>query len=148
MIAWCLSGILGPSRDGEAQTLLSGWDNCPVPAPVWIGLLGREHRVAVLLSKAPGRSPSYWLGPSLPPNEPFTVQLAFHTGMGPGGVLWRRDDRDSWSSLPSASSHGLERLPWPSYWSTGHGQRGTADRPFRGRGLQVIWHVQAQQLDL
>lgn len=148
MIAWCFSGIIGPSRDGEAQTLLSGWDDCRVPAPVWIGLLGRKRRATVLLSKAPDRSPSYWLGPSLPPNEPFTVQLAFHTGMGPGGVLWRKDDRDPWSTLRSASSHGLERFPWPSCWRTGHGHRGATDRPFRGGELQVTWHVQAQQLAL
>lgn len=148
MVVWCFSGITGPSRHGEAQTLLSGWDDRPVPAPVWIGLLGRQRRVVVLLSRAPGRSPGYWLGPSLSPNEPFTVQLAFHTGMGPGGVLWRRKDEDSWSSLPSAAPHGLERLPWPSYWSIGHGQRGTTDQPFRGRELRVNWHAHAQQLDL
>ena len=147
MVAWSFSGLAGSSCDGEAQTLLSGWDDRPVPAPVWIGLLGRQLRVAVLLSNAPGRSPGYWLGPSLSPNEPFTVQIAFHTGMGPGGVLWRKKDEDSWSSLASASSHGLERLPWPTCWSTGHGQRGTTDRPFRGRELRVTWHAQAQQLD-
>ncbi len=148
MIVWCFSGIAGPSRDGEAETLVSGWDDRPVPPPIWIGLLGRERRVAVLLSRAPGRSPGYWLGPALPPNEPFTVQLALHTVMGPGGVLWRREDGDSWSSLSSASSYGLERVPWPSHWSAGHSQRATTDRPFRGRELRVTWHAQAQQLDL
>lgn len=147
MVVWCFPGVNGPSRDGEAETLLCGWDDRAVPAPVWIGLLGRERRVSVLLSRAPGRSPGYWLVPTLPPNEPFTVQLAFHTGMGPGGVLWRREDGGSWSSLSSASSYGLERIPWPGRWSAGHGQRGATDRPFRGRELRVTWHAQAQQLD-
>ena len=148
MVVWCFSGVNGPPCDGDAQTLLSGWDDEPVPAPLWIGLLGRERRFAVLLSTALGRSPGYWLGPTLAPNGTFTVQLAFHTGMGPGGVLWRKDDGDSWSSLTSASSRGLDRLTWPSRWGIGHGQRGTTDRPFRGRELRVTWHAQVLQLDV
>lgn len=148
MVVWCFSGINGPSGNGGAQTLLAGWDDRPVPAPFWIGLLGRECRLAVLLSRDSGRSPGYWLGPSLHTNEPFTFQLAIHTGMGPGGVLWRRDDGDSWSSLPSASSQAPKRLVWPIRWGIGHDQRGPLDRPFRGRELRVIWHAEFLQFDV
>ncbi len=63
----------------------------------WLGLQGREHRMGVLLSPAPGRSPHLWLGPVLPPDKPFEIQIAAHTGMGPGGLLWRWDDE--WGSV-------------------------------------------------
>jgi len=147
LIAWRFSGICPPARDGEAQTLLSDWNPGPALAPLWIGLMGREQRLGVLLSPAPGRSPHLWHGPTLPPGEPFTFQLAIHTGMGPGGLLWRRDDAAAWSSLAAASPWGAERLIWPERWSVGQGQRGPDDRPFRGLDLRASWYAQALELE-
>jgi hypothetical protein len=147
LVAWRFSGMCPPVADGEAQTLLSGWTPGPALAPLWIGLLGRECRLGVLLSPAPGRSPHLWHGPTLPPGEPFTLQLAIHTGMGPGGLLWRWEDAATWSSLTAASPWGAERLTWPERWSVGQGQRGPDDRPFRGLDLQVAWHAQGLELE-
>ena len=147
IVVWGFSGISASPECGEAQTLLSGWDEGTAPAPLWIGLLGRERRFAVLLSPAPGRSPNYWLGPPLASSETFEIQLAFHTGMGPEGVLWRKDDASPWSSLTTASSRGLEQLNWFGQWGIGHDKRGATDRPFLGRKLRVTWHTQAMQLD-
>jgi len=147
LIAWCFSGICPPESEGGVQTLLSGWNSGPSLAPLWIGLLGGEHRLSVLLSPAPGRSPHLWHGPLLPPGKPFSIQLAFHTGMGPGGLLWRSDDGGAWSSLAAASPWGAERLTWPDRWSVGHGQRGPDDRPFRGEKLRVTWHQQQLRLN-
>jgi hypothetical protein len=146
LAAWCFSGICSLAVDGEAQTLLSGWSPGQGLAPLWIGLLGREHRLSVLLSPAPGKSPHLWHGPTLPSNEPFTIQLAIHTGMGPGGLLWRMDDAASWSSLTAASPWGAERLPSLARWSIGHGQGGPQDRPFRGLNLETGWYSQALEL--
>jgi hypothetical protein len=146
LIAWQFAGVCAAETGGEAQTLLCGWDPGPSLAPLWIGLLGEEQRLGVLLSPAPGRSPHLWHGPTLPAGEPFSLQVAIHTGMGPGGVLWRRDDGAAWSSLRAASPWGAERLDWPGRWSVGHGQRGSEDRPFRGPGLRVARRAQVQAL--
>ncbi len=89
LVAWRFSGLCPPAGEGDAQTLLSGWDVSPALAPLWIGLSGPENRLCVLLSPTPGRSPHLWYGPVLPPDQPFAVQVALHTGMGPGGLLWK-----------------------------------------------------------
>jgi hypothetical protein len=141
LIAWHFAGARSAETSGEAQTLLCGWDPGPSLAPLWIGLLGEEQRLAVLLSPAPGRSPHLWHGPTLPAGKPLNFHVAIHTGMGPGGVLWRWDDGAAWSSLRAASPWGAERLAWPGRWSVGHGQQGPEDRPFRGRELRVAWYA-------
>jgi hypothetical protein len=134
---WQISGVTSADNDGTPQTLVSLWDETGALAPLWIGLHGRERRLAILLAPQPGRSPHLWTGPTLPPNQPFTLQLALHSGMGPGGLLWREDATQPWSSLRGASAWGVERLPWPPRCSIGHAQRGEHDRPFRGRNLAV-----------
>jgi hypothetical protein len=146
VIVWQFSGVCAAASDGRAQTLLSGWTPGPALAPLWIGLRGCEHRLSVLLSPTPGRSPHLWQGPSLPSAEPFTIQLAIHTGMGPGGILWRWHEAMPWSSFMAASPWGAERLTWPACWSIGHDQRGPADRPFCGKELQATWHTQVIRL--
>lgn len=142
LIAWRFDGVAASAGgSGEAQTLLNAWSPGPLLAPLWIGLLGPEQRLAVLLSAAPGRSPHYWLGPALAPGEPFSVQVAMHTGMGPGGLLWRWNDSSPWSSLLGATPWGAERYGWQERWSVGHDQHGAgaAGRPFRGSGLEAAW---------
>jgi hypothetical protein len=147
VFAWQFSGVCAAAGDGRAQTLLSGWSPGPALAPLWIGLRGPEQRLSVLLSPSPGRSPHLWQGPPLPPGESFSLQVAVHTGMGPGGFLCRWDETMAWSSLVAASPWGAERLRWPAIWSVGHDQRGPADRPFRGDDLQVRYHTQVGHLE-
>jgi len=146
-VSWRFAGITAPAGSGEAQTLLAGWDDGPGLATLWIGLLGPENRLGVLLSPQPGRSPHLWHGPPLDPDAPFAIEVAIHTGMGPGGVLWRRDEHAPWSSLTNASSWGAERLPWPQHWALGHDRRGLDARPFRGQQLQGWWRAEALRLD-
>lgn len=139
LVAWHFAGTCPPPGDGSPQTLLAGWDPGPGLACPWIGLFGPENRLGVQISPAPGRSPHLWHGPPLPPGAPFELQVAVHTGMGPGGILWRAGDAAPWSSLAAASPWGAERLRWPARWSCGHDRRGPGDRPFRGGGLRVSW---------
>ena len=146
LIAWRFRGTCPPAGDGDAQTLLAGWEPGPGLSALWIGLLGREGRLGVLLSPAAGRSPHLWHGPALAPGEAFDIQVAIHTGMGPGGILWRRGQAAPWSSLIASSSWGAERLTWPRRWAVGHEQRGPADRPFRGGELSAAWASHAHQL--
>lgn len=139
LACFAFSGVA--ASDGAApQTLLAGWTPGPGLSPLWIGLIGPEQRLGLLLSHTPGRSPHLWHGPTLTAAQPFTLQIALHTGMGPGGLLWRWNDTASWSSLRAASPWGAERLPWPARCAIGHDQRGPTDRPFRGPALQVSWH--------
>ena len=140
-VAWRFEGT-SPAGGGTQQTLLAGWDPGPDLPPLWIGLQGDEQRLAALLSPGPGRSPHLGLGPTLVPGRPFQVQVAIHTGLGPGGFLWRWADTSPWSSLTAASPWGAERLGWPACWSIGHGKRGATSRPFRGTRLQVAFHSQ------
>lgn len=101
-----------------------------------IGLCGAAQRLTAILSPEPGRSPHDWLGPTIPPGQPFEIEMVIHAGMGPGGVLWREAGRDAWSSFAGASAWGAERLPWPSRWCVGQ-QGEAADEPFAGSGLAV-----------
>ncbi len=146
LVAWQFSGFAAASREGAPQTFLTACDSGPELAPLWIGLLGMEQRLGVLLSAGSGRSPHLWHGPLLSVGKPFSLQVAIHSGMGPGGIMWRNDDNCSWSSLNAASPWGAERIKWPPRWLIGHGQRGSGDRPFRGSKLQVKWHSQALKL--
>ncbi|MFN8516428.1 MAG: hypothetical protein U0841_28375 [Chloroflexia bacterium] len=81
LVAWEFSGVAA-EVGGDAQTLLAAWGDGIGLATPWVGLLGQEQRLGVLINPAPGRSPSLWLGPALPPGRPFAVQLAIHGGWG------------------------------------------------------------------
>jgi hypothetical protein len=137
LIAWRFTGIC-PAAGGEAQTLFSAWNQDQALPPLWIGLIGPEMRLSVLLSPQAGRSPHLWHGPALGAGDRFDIQVAIHAGMGPGGFLWRANDDAPWTSMTGASAWGAERLPSATHWSTGSG-KSPVDRPFRGEQLQASW---------
>jgi hypothetical protein len=148
LVAWQLSGVCAVSNgNNNVQTLVCGLsEDASALAPLWIGLRGRENRLCVLLSPEVGRSPHLWTGPTLAPGEPFSLQLAVHTGMGPGGLLWRWDEASLWSSLVGATAWGAERLTWPKKWQLGYGQYGPQSSPFVGERLEVRGCVQMLEL--
>jgi hypothetical protein len=117
-----------------AQTLVAGYAPWMLGS-VWIGLAGPGQRLHVVVGPEPGRSPHVWHGPAMAPGADFALEMLLHAGMGPGGVMLRRDG--VWSSLTAASPWGLERLDWPPVWAVGHGQDGPEDRVFAGSGLRV-----------
>lgn len=45
--------------------------------------------------------------------RPCHIEIAFHPGMGPGGMLFRNSRRDPWSSMSTRSASGLEAFVWP-----------------------------------
>ncbi len=128
------------------QTLFSAWDDQVNLAQLWIGVVGHDHRLMVKMSPTAGRSPHTWIGSQLDLSKPFNIQIAFHTGMGAGGIMWRLDDNEPWTSLDGISYWGAERLNWGQYWSVGQGQRGSADTPFTSHNLSLKWHVQLSSL--
>ena len=135
VLAFRFSGSAA-ADSSAAQTLLSAFDP-GVLAPLWIGVRGPRQVLTVIIGPEPGRSPHTWHGPALSPDQVFDVQLLLHSGMGPGGMLYRLDTHAAWSSLDAASPWGAERLDWPSCWSIGQGQHGASDRKFRGTDLRV-----------
>jgi hypothetical protein len=58
-----------------------------------------------------------WRGPAIGDAAP-ELDIAIHTGMGPGGVLWRAAGAD-WSSAPSDGATGFESFPWCGRWHGG-----------------------------
>ena len=86
---------------------------------LWLGVSGVDHRLTALLSPRTNRSPHRWTGPPLPTGQAFKIQFALHSGMGPGGLLWRWSDDEAWSSMIGASSWGAERLSWSHQWRMG-----------------------------
>ncbi|MDR1236940.1 MAG: metallophosphoesterase [Propionibacteriaceae bacterium] len=54
-----------------------------------------------------------WHGPALDLSKPAQIELMLHPGMGPGGLLYRLRQSDSWSSMLTSSAVGLEAFNWP-----------------------------------
>jgi hypothetical protein len=140
LVAFRFRGRSASAADGSAQTFVCAHDPGLQPA-LWIGLRGREQRLAVIIGPQPGRSPHYWHGPALGPQEAFDLTVLLHTGMGPGGILYRTAGDPRWSTLAAASPWGAERLGWPRQWSVGQAARGADDQPFRGTRLGVAAFV-------
>ncbi|MBL8129225.1 MAG: hypothetical protein JNM64_16435, partial [Chloroflexia bacterium] len=84
-----------------------------------------------------GRSPHMWTGPALPTGAPFHLQMLFHPGMGPGGLLWRPAPDAPWTSLTCASAWGLARVPATEHLSVGCGKGSADDRAWLGAELRV-----------
>ena len=85
VLVWHFAAICSPVSNAEAQTLLCGvghWPNTGVAVDWSTGSRASPGRV---VKPSPGRSPHLWLGPVLPPDKPFEIQIAVHTDMGPGG---------------------------------------------------------------
>jgi hypothetical protein len=107
-------------------------------SPIWIGLRGEAQRLTVIVQNSPGRSPHYWVGPTIEAGRPFSIRLMLHAGMGPGGIMFKLAADHGWSSMPAASPWGLERANSSDQWIIGHGEGGAADRPFKGTGLAAF----------
>jgi hypothetical protein len=146
-MAWRFTGH-GVEQGGDDQTLLCSSNDVTGPPPVWIdgppavwiGLEGSSLRVAIRLQVAPGAGVETWTGPTLHPGGSFDFQVAVHTGMGPGGVMYRGSEDSEWSTMRSSSARGADLLVWPERWLLGHGRSGARDLPFVGANLRANWH--------
>lgn len=137
LIVWEISARLPPDATAYPQTLLCAEAEGGALPLLWLGVSGVDQRLTALLSPQANRSPHRWLGPGLPVDRPFSIQFAIHSGMGPGGLLWRWGDAHPWSSLLGASPWGAERLPWSRQWRIG---AAAGQQEFRGQGLSLKWH--------
>lgn len=139
LMVWDIAGQINDDGDASPRTLFSmSGENSALP-PLWVGITGTDNHLMVSLSPRPNRSPHSWFGPTLPSNQPFRIQIAIHSGMGPGGLLWRWDEGHAWSTLTGSSAWGVERLRWSHDWVIGD--------TFHGQDLRIKWHHQSYDLD-
>ena len=136
-IALRLVGQSAAADVATAQTIFTAFEPGSI-APFWLGMRGPRQTLTAIVGRQPGRSPTYWFGPDLPPGESFDIDVTIYPDMGPGGLLYRRHDSARWSSFSAAAAQGLEQLSWPGHWAIGHGQAGREDRAFRGATLSVL----------
>jgi len=120
VIVFAFAGTLTHDGVGAPQTWLSAWQSDRRLAQLWIGVCGVEHELTVTLTPTEGRSPQLWRGPHLLSGGRFSLQIAVHPGMGPGGILWRADSTSAWNSLLSTAGWGAERIEGIRHWSVGH----------------------------
>ena len=132
-----LAGRSAAADVATAQTIFTAFEPGSI-APIWLGLRGPRQTLTAIVGRQPGRSPTYWFGPDLPPGEDFDIDVTIYPDMGPGGLLYRRHDSTRWSSFTAAAAQGLEQLSWPAHWAIGHGQGGREDRAFKGAALSVL----------
>ncbi|MEM9777307.1 MAG: metallophosphoesterase [Chloroflexota bacterium] len=136
-----ISGVCSSGNSGTPQTLMCANSQGSTLSSIWVGLRGKENKLCVLIIPEKGRSPRFWIGPSLNADKPFSIHLGFHTRMGPGGLLWRWDDAHAWSSLLGTTAWGVEKVEWPSQWLIGQDQYGEQGRRFRGSNLSIKFHA-------
>ncbi len=137
LVAWEISLRLTPDTTAQPQTLLCAQAEGGALPWLWLGISGVDQHLTALLSPQANRSPHRWQGPALPRDRQFSLQFAIHSGMGPGGLLWRWSDAHDWSSMMGASAWGVERLPWSSEWRIGEA---AIQEAFRGCDLRLRWH--------
>lgn len=123
LIVWKISGELSAAAEGAARMFLRADAKDDALPWIWLGASGVDNRLTALLSPRANRSPHRWTGPPLPKEGTFSIQFAMHSGMGPGGLLWRWSDEDAWTSMIGASAWGAERVPWSHNWRVGDNLR-------------------------
>ncbi len=140
LVIWDISLCLPPNDGNLPQTIFCATADGGALPNLWLGISGVDRRITVLLSPDANRSPHRWQGPALPADRQVSIQVGIHSGMGPGGLLWRWGDDHPWSSMAAASAWGAERLPWSRDWQVGEC---AGQHKFRGRDLRLEWHHQA-----
>ncbi len=136
LVALRFQGIAPVAGATAIQTLFCTARQSGMPV-LWMGLRGPDQILTVVVGQQAGRSPHLWWGIGPMPGKVFDIQLLIHAGMGPGGIMVRMAEHESWSSLKAASPWGAERLAWPERWSVGQGMSG--DTPFLGETLAVTF---------
>jgi len=148
IVGWRFRGRLGrATHDAAPQTLLCGWRPGEETADVWIGFEGDPARLTVRLQTGSELGVQTWEGAGFKSGAEFDFLLALHPGMGPGGILYRRDDSAPWTSLRSTSPKGAEDLTWPRKWAMGMKYGNSSDQPFLGEGPRIMQtHVAIEEV--
>ena len=103
-----------PGAAGGDQTLLAGWQIWEGPVALWIGLTGNPPAPdGATRAGARASARNAGTGRVSPSGTPFDVEIAMHSGMGPGGVLVRSPGGvvvlSRQQRKPRCGAHGLAR---------------------------------------
>ena len=114
-LRWRIAGAL-PAKEAPLP-LVYAWREDEAGAILRIDI-GRDRRPAVQLIPLPTEGAQTWLAPFAVP-ERFEIEIAVHTGGGPGGIVARLSD-GPWQSMAGGGARGAERMDWPLLWCAGH----------------------------
>lgn len=140
-LAFDFHGMLG-AGSSESQTLLSAWDDNEGPHILWVGLSDSDQKLELRMVPKAGDGDRVWRGPSFGTGGPLSLQLLIHTGMGPGGIMYRTREDAPWTSMEASTSRGADAMMWPGRWAVGNAMSGPNHLPFRGQNLEVRWNVE------
>lgn len=105
-----LSGAIASSL--AKQTILAAVD-AKGTCPFWMGLVGRQKQLTIVMQPERGKSPHQWLGPCFSDGGQMDMEVLLNGHMGPGGFLWRDAGSTTWTGFQGMSAWGAERLIWP-----------------------------------
>jgi hypothetical protein len=134
--AFRFRGVI-PKPADHPQTILCGYHGGETAAGLRVMLDEASLRLRVDLHTQSGYSADRWLGPRFTPGAPFQFELALHSGMGPGGILFRNTPESGWSSLETESSKGCEDIVWPPTWVVGRAHYHAEHDPWRGEAVHL-----------
>lgn len=132
----CLKLSGTASATSPRQTIFAALNDTET-CPLWVGLVGRQMQLTIVMQPQSGRSPHQWLGPCFSDGEDFELEILLHAEMGPGGFLWREAGTRTWTGLIGMSSWGVERLIWPDRLYVGKHGNNDAATQFSGKSLTV-----------
>lgn len=106
----------------NSQTLIGGFKYFSSGNYFWIGF--EYNRLIVKIPVSGDNHPPYiWKGETLKEGT-IDFQIIFHTEMGPGGIMYRGNEKQPLTSLYSESAYGLEKANWPDKWTIGYDHTG------------------------
>ncbi|MEM6462270.1 MAG: metallophosphoesterase [Pseudomonadota bacterium] len=119
------------SATNAQQTVLAALEQNGT-CPLWIGLIGPQRQLTIIMQPQTGRSPHRWLGPCFSDDERLDLEILLNGEMGPGGFLWRASEAKEWNGFLGFSAWGTERLVWPDHLHIGQKHQHDVDSRFQG----------------
>ena len=124
-----LSGTV--SGANARQTILAALEDNGT-CPFWIGVVGRQRQLTIVMQPERGRSPHQWLGPCFTECQELNLEILLNGQMGPGGFLWRETGSTAWTGFIGMSAWGAERLIWPENLYVGQMGETDTDTEYEG----------------
>jgi hypothetical protein len=143
IIVWDIKAETNNSIFSTMQTLICGWNSEDELFTFWVGIIGIEQQLTIQIRPAKNRSPSFWHGPKIDPKKNIELQIAMHSGMGPGGILWRNNEQSSWTSFKTVNDWGVEKINWPKLWTIGYDRNNKNTIPFQMGTLSIGYCIKS-----
>lgn len=120
LLSWCFSAANGRATRAPAPFTLLHAHSADARHAIELGadevgrIILRRHETV-----GDARATAEWRGPVISPTA-IDLEIGIHTGMGPGGMLWRPvEPGGPWTSMTTSTATGLEGFPWCGRWRIG-----------------------------